>query len=213
MQLRGEPAAGVEPHPPGDPVEAVARFAVPGRGDFLRLARRQLGRYGVEEAALAPEGAVQEASLRLCRRLRSGDDPPVATQEEWDERMFRSISRVAGKMGRWCRAKKRHAPPRNHDEAALLQAADRHAPRPGQDLEEQEYVAWLLDRLAEAKGGEVLRQVLMMRIAGQTNEQIARELALVDVRSVERKFERIRSLLDPYLEAGKGRRPSGGLPT
>jgi len=180
-----------------DPLEAVGRFAERDRRKCIALARRRLRHLGVEEATLTPEGAVQEACLRLCRRIKSGEDPPVTTPADWDDRLTRSVKRVTWEAGRWQRAQKRSAPDRVHNELALLGAPDTRARRPDEYVGAALHVEWLLALLDRKEAS--LRSIVIMKLDGFTNEEIAGELDLA-VKTVEWKLRRIRSLLRRHLQ-------------
>jgi RNA polymerase sigma factor (sigma-70 family) len=180
-----------------DPLEAVGRFAERDRRKYIALARRRLRQLGVEEATLMPEGAVQEACLRLCQRIKSGEDPPVTTPEDWDDRLIRAVKRVTWEAGRRQRAQKRSAPDRDHNERALLEVPDTRARRPDEHVGAALHVEWLLALLDRKEAS--LRSIVLMKLEGFTNEEIAGELDLA-VKTIEWKLRRIRSLLRRHLQ-------------
>jgi RNA polymerase sigma factor (sigma-70 family) len=180
-----------------DPLEAVGRFAQRDRSKYIALARRRLRQLRVEEATLAPEGAVQEACLRLCQRIKSGEDPPVTTPEDWDDRLIRTVKRLTWEAGRRQRAQKRSAPDRDHNELALLEAPDTRARRPDESVAAALHVEWLLALLGRKEAS--LRLIVLMKLEGFTNEEIAGELGLA-VKTIEWKLRRIRSILRRHLQ-------------
>jgi DNA-directed RNA polymerase specialized sigma24 family protein len=195
-----EPTINVNLQAEASTLEAVAQVLEQDRSKYVDLAKRRLFHYGVEEATLAPEGAVQEAHLRICRRIQRGRVPPVTSQEDWDGRLTRMIRRVTSEKGRWQRARKRSAPERDHNELALLEAPDPHAGRTDEDVGARLHVESLLARLG--RKDQQLRLIAVMRIDGHTHEEIAAHLGLA-VKTVEWKLRQIRSLLEPHLRAGR----------
>jgi RNA polymerase sigma factor (sigma-70 family) len=192
-----EPASDFHSRAEVDPLDAVGRFAERDRSKYIALARRRLRHLGVKEATLTPEGAIQEACLRLCQRIRTFEDPPVTTPEDWDDRLIRILNRLTWEAGRRQRAQKRSAPDRDHNELALLEAPDTRARPPDEYVGATLQVERLLDLLD--RKDESLRSVVMMKLDGFTNEEIAGELDLA-VKTVEWKLRRIRSILRPHLK-------------
>jgi len=192
-----ESASELQSQAEGDPLEAVGRFAERDRSKYIALARRRLRHLAVKEATFTPEGAVQGACLRLCQRIKSGEDPPVTTSEDWDDRLIRIVKRVTWEAARRQRAQKRSAPNRNHNEPALLEVPDTRARRPDEYVGAALHVEWLLALLDQKEDG--LRSIVIMKLGGFTNQQIAGKLNFA-VKTIEWKLRRIRSILRRHLQ-------------
>ncbi len=125
---------------------------------------------------------------------------PITTQEGCDRVLSRILERVIVDTGRRQNAGKRKSPGPEIRDADLMERIRSRAARPDDQLSAEEYAEWLLAALRDGKKGEGLRQIVLMRMDGLSNEEIAKKLGLRDIRSVECKFQQIRSLLGPYLE-------------
>ena len=194
------PNANPDPGPtsPNPSVDTLDRFAERDRSRYVAMARARLSRLGIEETVLSAEGAVQEAWIRLCRRMNDGRTPPINPQD-FDRIFTGLLLQAIVDTRREQDARKRSAPPRDHRDPALLELVDRQAVPPEDHVAAEDHVQWLLSLLGGGRAEAPLRQVLTLRLEGRSNREIAAQLGLKDVKSVERKVQKIRSILGPFL--------------
>jgi DNA-directed RNA polymerase specialized sigma24 family protein len=165
------------------------------------LARKQLR--GLPRRATDEEDVVLSALDSFFRGAREGRFPLLSERSLWPL-LVKITARKACNQVKHQRTGKRGGGQvrgesafvrRDHSDRAGIAEVVGETPTPEFALEVTEECQRLLDLLDD----ESLRRVAMLKLAGHTNLEIARELAVVE-RTVERKLERIRKL---WNEDGK----------
>jgi DNA-directed RNA polymerase specialized sigma24 family protein len=161
---------------------------------LVALARKQLR--NVPRRATDEEDVVLSALDSFFRGAREGRFPLLSERSLWPL-LVKITARKACNQLKHQRAGRRGGGHvrgesafvrRDQDQAGIAEVVG-EAPTPEFALEVTEECQRLLDLLDD----ESLRQVASLKLAGYTNPEIARELAVVE-RTVERKLERIRKL-------------------
>jgi len=188
------------PQPAVDPLEMLQAFAGRNRARYVAIARRRLRKLGVEEAVLSSEGAVDEALIRICRRIKGRRVPPITSEEIYDKILSANLKQVILDGRRRQNARKRKSPRREEFDLTRHDQGDPRARQADELFIAKEDLQGLLAALGEGAKGDLLRHIFLKRMDGYSNEDIAAELGLKDVRGVERRFQQVRSILGPDQE-------------
>lgn len=181
-------------------IELLDRCLARDRSRYVDRARARLGRLRVAETTFSAEGVVHEAWIRLCGKIRAGSVRPTPTPEAIESLFAMTCEEVIVDVYRRQHARKRSALRRDHRDLALHDLVDARAVRPDEQAAAEDRCRWLLSLLGRGRTGAALRQVLILKHEGRSNREIASQLGLRDVKSVERKLQRIRAILRPSLD-------------
>jgi RNA polymerase sigma factor (sigma-70 family) len=183
-----------------DPLEIIGVLAESVRRPYIQRARVWIGLLGIDEVQFSGEDAFQAALTDLCRRIRKGSIEPIRTLEQFRKSFAPRLRECLVDERRRQGARKRGGDLVVNllsvvmDESFDL--ADAHIRPPNQHLEAQDQAKWLLSLLD--REDESLRAILVLRVEGKTNADIATDLHM-SVATVERIFAKIRSIWAPHI--------------
>lgn len=181
----------------GDPADstgplklaAIERIFRERRDDLIRMARGFLVRHRCDSRAWGPEDAVQETMVAICKAVRAGTLPDLAT----DDDLFRYIRTAMAR--RILLATRRLRTPMHGggyqqvevdlDLRPAPQARDGLTAEPSEDLER------LLDRIEDPSLREIVRGIR----DGRTYKEIAERLGISE-QTVRRRRRLLPDLLD-----------------
>lgn len=188
-----------------DPAEVVGRFVERFGGRYIAIADGRIRRLGLNATIFSGEDAVGAAAAALLTALIDGrlKGPFLAIEDVRGPFESQLRDRIAGQR-RSQRAGKR-GDSRNRvpisglsDTPGSWQPPDARMPPADQSLVVEEAVHRL--RASSRRDGDRLACALLLRLDGASHRDIADELGLEDVASVERLFHRIRAILGPWLK-------------
>ncbi|MEZ6104489.1 MAG: ECF-type sigma factor [Pirellulaceae bacterium] len=163
---------------------------------LVLLARRKLGT--TPRRIMDEDDVAQTAFASFCRRAAEGKFPNLRDRDDLWRLLICIAERKALNQRKHLGRRKNSA----LTESALLAAGDRQqamadiaAPMPTPEL--AAIVAEQVTRLLEQLPEEVLRSIVIQKMEGYTNREIARSLQC-SISSIERKLRRIRTLIGEF---------------
>lgn len=214
-EMKGGGEGNGIPHPSGrpaasdggalDPAEAIGRFVERFGGRYIAIADGRIRRLGLNAAIFSGEDAVGAAAAALLKALSDGRlmGPFLAVEDVRGPFESQLRNRIAGqrrsqRAGKRGDSRERVPISGLADTRGSWQPPDARMPPADQALVVDEAVHRL--RASGRRDGPRLARALLLRLGGASHRDIADELGLEDVASVERLFCRIRAILGPWLE-------------